>query len=248
MNFLVDIGNSRLKWACLTGSKLQNHGSIEYTPKGLTDVLSGHWQGCPVPRQVSISSVAGEEVAKGISAVVKRLWNIHPVFARVERERCGVVNAYRDVTQLGIDRWLAMIAAWNRYLAPVCVVDCGTAITIDGVSAGGRHLGGLIIPGLELMQKSLINRAQGIKADIGFEPELAFGRSTPECLGNGAGYAVASLIDRVAGDLETGQGGSLCRVITGGHAEFINGLLLHKFDYHPDLVLNGLARSLSDHG
>lgn len=240
MNLLIDIGNSRIKWASSAGMTLSDHAAFEYKKESMTDLLKKHWHASASPDAVYISNVAGADVAKIVSAVIRQKWQTKLLFVKAQRQCCGVVNAYKEASQLGVDRWLAIIAAWNKYRAPVCVIDCGTALTIDGVSAGGQHLGGLIIPGLRMMQDMLSRETHGIQVDRNNQSSLGFGRSTTECITNGANCAIVSLVERMAGQLESEQGSKLCRIITGGYAAYINDLIMPAFDLEPHLVLNGL--------
>ena len=170
-----------------------------------------------------------------------RLWSQTPVFAAVERQRLGVTNAYTDFTQLGVDRWLALLAAWTTHRRPTCIVDCGTAVTIDGLDGQGRHLGGLIVPGFDLMQRLLIERTQGISVSGAGTPAADFGRSTGECVRNGAAVALAALIDRAAAWMSERHGDDLCHIITGGAAGQVLPLLQQRFELDADLVFRGLA-------
>jgi len=241
MNLFVDIGNSRIKWASSVNSILEDYGVFKYREENLADLFNCHWQGLPDPEQVYVSNVGGQEVADIMSVFIKQQWGISPVFASVEREYGGLVNAYQETEQLGIDRWLAMIAAWNRYHAALIVVSCGTAITIDGVSDSGNHMGGLIIPGHEMMQKALIKETHGIQEHNSDSYLLNFGNNTSECIANGSAYAVVSLIDRIVGEMKTEHDNELYRIITGGYAESVNSMLSNKFDLDPSLVLEGLS-------
>ena len=246
MSLLVDVGNSRIKWANSNNLTIDNHGSFTLKQLSLGESLDSHWQQIKNPKHVWISNVAGKDIAHTLSDFIKHKWGINPVFAKVQRERSGVVNGYEDANQLGIDRWLAIVAAWNKYHAPTCIVDCGTAITIDGISQSGRHIGGLIIPGIDLLLNTLNTATDGINTEAVYTPKLEFGFSTSVCTVNGAGFAVVSLIDKVVEKMQSEQANEICCVITGGYAEKINYLLAHKFNEEPHLVLHGLC-SLKNH-
>lgn len=194
-----------------------------------------------VPERVYIANVGGTGIGTGLATAVGRKWNITPVFVVVEPEFAGVTHAYRDISQLGVDRWLAIIAAWTRYQSPVCVVSCGTAVTVDAISASGAHQGGLIIPGVNMMQTTLIRETSDIQAEPGVDFSKAFGRSTAECINSGAVRAVVSLVNEVAVEMADQYGEQLSCIISGGYARQINALLAVKFDYDPHLVLRGLA-------
>ena len=241
MKLLIDIGNTRIKWACLVNGQLREPRAVIHKDLNLRVLLGHGLPGNQPPEQVYIANVAGRLVGDRIASASKKQWGLAPVFVEVKRRSRGVTNAYRDVTQLGIDRWLAVVAAWNRYRAPVCVVNCGTAVTIDGVAKSGRHLGGLIVPGLNLMQDRLTSATSGIKLETGKGLDLKFGRSTTECVNNGTGRAIVALIEHAIADMKIQHGRKLACIITGGDGERINALLQDEFSYDPHLVLHGLA-------
>lgn len=241
MKLLIDIGNSRIKWAYLVNRELKDPQAHDYKDVDLNELLENAWQNKQKPEHILIANVAGKVIADKVSTVSNNKWKISPVFVQAEQQCAGVINAYRDITQFGIDRWLAVIATWNRYHTPACVVSCGTAITIDGVSKSGLHTGGLIVPGLHMMQNQLINETNGINTDVCLSFNLEFGQSTSECISNGTVRTIVSLIDNVAKEMSSKYGNTLACIITGGYAEQINTLLSVKFDHDPHLVLNGLA-------
>lgn len=243
MRLLVDVGNTRLKWALLEGPVLGDCRAQGYRAADLPQLLDVCWRDVPAPVQICVANVGGTQAAQAIAAYSARRWQLAPVFAEVKDAEAGVTNAYRDRAQLGIDRWLAVIAAWNKYRAPLLLVGCGTAVTIDAVDGGGRHLGGLIIPGLHLMQDCLRTGTSGIAAPAG-APALGLGDSTADCIARGAACAIISAIDRVSMDLQQQYGAHLQRLIMGGDAAAVNGLLMEPFMSAPNLVLEGLALSV----
>jgi type III pantothenate kinase len=125
----------------------------------------------------------------------------------------------------------------------VCVIDCGTAITLDVVDAAGNHQGGLIVPGLDMMRRSLVKETAAIgplPAEAGGMQSL-LSSNTIDGANCGIMHMAGALIDRVIGEAATGYGRSLEAVITGGDAERILPLLRHPPRYDRDLVLKGVA-------
>lgn len=108
---------------------------------------------------VWLSNVAGEEIASLTSQLLQEQSCVNYRFATTQTQQCGVRNGYRKPQQLGVDRWLAMLAAFHLPQRAtgqsLCVVDCGTALTLDVLDATGRHLGGYIAPGLTAMREML---------------------------------------------------------------------------------------------
>lgn len=241
MNLLVDIGNTRVKWACVDGESLFGHDSFTYTRYTLAELLARHWRSLAQPDQVYIASVVDVQTTARLQEYIRTTWSLEPRQAVTEKERSGVTNAYTEVSTMGVDRWLAMLAVWNRYKRPVCVIDCGTAVTVDVVLAGGRHAGGFILPGLSLMSSSLVRETHGIHEHLEADPELGFGRSTAACIRNGFAFALAGLVERCAAKIRDEEGVELLFVVTGGWAEQALPVLPGQCFHEPHVVLEGLS-------
>ncbi len=251
MNLLIDIGNSRIKW-CLYNSvenKFGLDGAMFYDNLELPALFSEHWSHLESPDRVVISNVSNQNIAEIIDIWVLQVWQIKTEYAKTEAFSCGVRNAYSIYSDLGTDRWMAMIAAWQRFChekRPVCVVDCGTATTIDGISESGQHLGGFIIPGFELMQETLVDKTSAIKIASTLSsktilPSTNFSNSTEEGVHSGCYLATLSIIDRIFITMQNKYGKQINCIITGGNAELLIQKLAEKFEYEPKLVLHGLA-------
>jgi type III pantothenate kinase len=159
----------------------------------------------------------------------------------------GVRNGYLDYRQMGVDRWLAILASYVTYRSAACVVDAGTALTIDAVAADGSHRGGLIVPGPALMRRSLLQDTAGIRpaadrlVDTTSRPAAAWGRDTDSCIRLGALRATACLIeDRVKAWRDLEAPGAVL-VLTGGDAAALGDALSLPVEHRPHLVLEGLA-------
>lgn len=243
MNLLLDVGNSRIKWGCYERSRLDQVKAQSYERETLLKKLAGDFQELASPPEaVLVANVAGDEIAARLTELIERLWSVRPEFIPVQQQCCGLINDYRNIAELGVDRWLAALAVWTQYHQAACIVDCGTALTIDAINNKGEYQGGLIIPGPRLMQDVLIHRTSDISAPLSERYVKALGLSTAECIAHGAGLAACALIDSVTFDLKRQYGDNLCCVITGGAAEPLSSLLENAYIYEPDLVLKGLAR------
>ena len=241
MNLLVDIGNTRIKWAQQSALELASYGACLYNKSDLKESPGQSWSELSRPEKVYISNVGGEQTASEISELLFGLWEIKPVFLSVTQQALGVTNGYDDARQLGIDRWLAIIAAWNNYQSTVCVIDCGTAITVDVVTTSGQHLGGYIVPGLSLMTDSLNRQTQQIDSSVNQTPSLALGRNTKDCISNGALMTVTALISGQFAKVRHEHGMDTKCIISGGFAGELSKFLELDIVHDPHLVLNGIA-------
>ena len=241
MILLLDIGNSRIKYASLVGDQLEANNAFAYREETLENLLDEHFRVITQPTSVYVANVAGPNIATIVSTVTRSLWKLDAKFIACQHQSHGVTNAYTDINELGVDRWMLILAAWERYHAPGCIVACGTATTIDVISGSGMHQGGFIIPGLKMMQNTLAQNT----ADINIKDEtvlsMELGTSTSTCIVNGSGFASISMINAIVDKLEHQYGGKLRCIITGGNAESLIPYLDTRFEHVPDLVLQGMV-------
>ena len=241
MNLLVDIGNSRIKFIQQDNNGLSGYQAFTYDKSDIAGSIGQVWEKLPEPEQVWVANVAGDEVAEQLVRWVDLNWHKKPFFAVVEKQVSGVTNAYTEINRLGIDRWLAVIAAWHKYGSPACIVSCGTAVTIDGLDDQGRHLGGLIMPGISMMQKSLHKTTSAIPYIKDIQSSAGLASNTEQAVVTGCTMAVVSLIEHVLRDMQRLHGGKLKCLITGGDSERVMNFLIDEFIHEPYLVLDGLA-------
>lgn len=229
------MGNTRLKWATvndeqlITGEPLLNAVLTQQT-------LLKLWQPLTAPTQLVIACVSANQSLTLVMEVAVSLWaDINIVRMRSQAQGFGLTNAYLQPEKLGVDRWLALIAARHFYAVPACVVDCGTAITVDLIDAQGNHLGGLISAGLALMKKSLAHGTDALPfSDTPYPLEAA--NFTEAAIYSGTLLAVVGFIEQVIA-----KHGNVSVILTGGDAALIAPHLSIKAIVDPDLVLRGLA-------
>ncbi len=269
---VVDAGNTRIKWAIFTrragmhkcrqrqdaGSDqgvLDNAAQAERPPHSadhFQTFAAQHWTPLVRPARVVVANVAGADFGATLAAWVKQTWDIEAEFVVPQRNACGINNAYLDPQKLGVDRWASMIAAHRNIKGAVCVIGCGTAITFDVLTASGEHQGGLIVPGLTLMRRALLENTQDIfnKMGDGMDDESSqtaiLARDTQGGVNGGTLYTVISVIDRVTADLAAELGKGMTRVITGGDAPALLPLLAGSYRHEPLLVLQGLSMIAQD--
>ncbi|WP_201348451.1 type III pantothenate kinase [Neptunomonas japonica] len=234
MRLEVDIGNTLLKWRVIDAGNVIKKGSVltqEFAHDSFGDVVNDRVD------EVFVGSVAGFECDKRLRKVCRALWEVEPIFAKTSSQCAGVTNSYEDPSKMGVDRWLAMIAAYKRVNKAVIVVDCGSAVTVEYLSDKGEHLGGYIIPGLRLMRESLLKNT----AQVRFEKQPAEivthpGVSTAEAVLQGSVYLFKALAYAIEGDLE--KGAEL--FFTGGDGALMQEMI-QVGRYESDLVMDGLA-------
>lgn len=239
MILLLDVGNTRMKWATLEAGTLISGGSITHAGQDLAALADAAWRVLPPPDRIVVSNVAGPTFAAALREWTRASWNIEPYFVIAPPKGWGLTNAYIEPHRLGSDRWAALVAVHHLLKGPACIVDCGTAITIDVLAENGVHLGGLIVPGLSMMRCALVKNTSGIPdEDEGAVALLA--RSTRDAVTGGTLYAAVAVIDRVLADVAVELACPVACVITGGDAERVMPLLAARCRYEPDLVLRGL--------
>jgi type III pantothenate kinase len=244
MILLVDIGNTRMKWALLRGLRLSRMRARVHDgdPKVLEAIVRRAPRG--VTRVVAVN-VAGARFERALRAATRTRLGLRPELIRSTREACGVRNGYRETWRLGADRWVGVIGARALARARSAVVaNAGTALTVDAVSAAGRHLGGAIIPGAAAMIGALIKGTNGIgkraRGNVASRRRL-YAADTASALAAGAQYAAAALIDRAVDEASRELRATPLLFLTGGAAPGLKAELRHKARLVPDLVLRGLA-------
>lgn len=240
---LIDVGNTRLKWAVLRDGVLgaqHAQGYADWSDNEFGAYVLGHAGRQP---RVLVANVGGERVAGLISRAVLKTWNVKAEFLQASARAGGIENAYPEPAKLGVDRWAAMIGAFAMGLHPACVVSVGTAMTIDGIAESGKHVGGLIVPGPDLMISSLLRNTSdlAVRSEGGQTRDGLFADNTRGAIHQGAAHALAALVDRAMHTLEQSCGKRPALVATGGAVPGIEPLIADPLQQVPDLVLRGLA-------
>jgi type III pantothenate kinase len=247
MKLLLDLGNSRVKWAWWSAEGLVGKGCARHRNHDLVVMLGDALLGAPTPDEVRVANVAGPAAGARLAELIVERFGITAVFARSCDAAHGLRNGYIDPGQLGVDRWLAMCAAWRKFPGPLCVVDAGTAVTVDIIAADGVHAGGLIVPGIELMVAALLQKTADLHRAAGSDvPEIRFeGRHLMGLdTASGIELGVARTLVALVADCVTNSGVGAVEpklIITGGDGARLARLLGGSAMYLPDLVLEGLA-------
>jgi type III pantothenate kinase len=244
-NLLIDIGNTFLKWGLFRngshGGARENRLESGHVLLAEIPALALQFAKFRAPAQIIISNVAGTRVRSTMMRVLE-VWPDAPLtyWLIPQAEQCGVINRYRNPAQLGSDRWAALIGA-RELLAdkPALVVVCGTATTIDLLSADGEFKGGVILPGVGLMLRSLHENTAALPDSDGEYVDNP--TQTVDAIASGCQHAQAGAIERLY-NLHASRERGLACLLSGGAARALSPRLTIPFELHENLVLEGLYR------
>ena len=230
----IDSGNTRIKWGFWDGTAWARIGALTHDeaaelPRALAAL--------PPPQCIAVSNVAGLGAAQGIEKACGH-FGMPITWAKSRPAQCGLTNRY-DPAQLGADRWAALIGAWHRRQGACLVVNAGTATTADLLSTRGEFRGGIILPGLALMKRSLAENTARLPLAEGAYAEEP--RNTADAIDTGVLHAQAGAIERMYAQLASTESEAPACLISGGAAARIAERLgiAHRVVDH--LVLDGLA-------
>ncbi|MCX7514582.1 type III pantothenate kinase [Frateuria hangzhouensis] len=238
MRLLLDLGNTRLKWALEDGGRWHAHGAVAWDEA--PTLLGSFWDSLPAPAAAFGASVVDEARERLVAAQVRDRFGLRIDWLRTPAAACGVRNAYPEPQRLGVDRFLAMVAAHAARAGDCLLIGVGTALTLDALTADGQHLGGLIAPGPRLMQQSLFGataqvrpRSAGVLVDVA--------DNTSDAVVSGCWQAAAALVERFVARMQP----RLCTApavrLDGGDAAALAPLLGLSANMVEHGVLHGLA-------
>ncbi|MGB0712327.1 MAG: type III pantothenate kinase [Gammaproteobacteria bacterium] len=242
MSWLVDMGNTRIRWGLAGGEEQWRVESAVHAGGDVGSVLAGRWS----PRgRVDVVSVAGERADDALRSWLESQGAGPVIFHCTPARGQGVINSYIDHAAMGVDRWAAMVGGRAVTDGAFCVIDCGSAVTVDGVDADGRHLGGGILPGYRLMSRALTGETARILAGDRGGSARGLGTDTAACVSSGVDAAVSGGVLELIHRAERPMERPLERLLCGGDAERIRDAL-EPCRVLPDLVLRGLALMARD--
>lgn len=264
-----DIGNTRLKWRLITGDVVEPIGYLSRSGLELDDgatsgALFDDFKDMIFERSgqaieaIRIVSVRSELVNRRIALSLSSAFNVEPSFARTLPETAGVVNSYRDPDEMGVDRWSAIVAAAKgKALArPCCVVDAGSAVTIECIDAAAKHLRGFILPGYRMQVRSLLRATDKVAAaDALLDLDIDLSKvssNTVESVSQGVILNILGAVDAALAMLIKSDPLNLKKepllIFTGGDAHRLASCGRDLFDWNVQvdeaLVLDGLAHLL----
>ncbi|MBR9908578.1 MAG: type III pantothenate kinase [Gammaproteobacteria bacterium] len=235
---LIDAGNTRVKAALM-----DSEGHLEPWFNADYDELAQHVISEPLDG-VWIAAVSGQQQNEKLSAWLSSQKQSNVVRIHSEASAFGITNAYEQPAHLGVDRWLAMLGAYDEQPKATVIIDAGTAITVDWIDENGRHLGGWIAPGVELMKNSVTQRAPNVFSDQTSQWGKAqqLGLSTPECLLNGCVNTFVGLVRQAIAVSETELDWFDYRILlSGGSIPLLPVDIKRRGEIRTELVLQGLA-------
>ncbi|WP_423708497.1 type III pantothenate kinase [Undibacterium sp. WLX3042] len=247
MLLLIDAGNTRIKWgvpqlATALTNALPDWQQVDSVTHAEIATLGERWKQYPVTR-VLISNVAGEAVKAQLSDILARIFPaLQPYWLTSQAQLAGLKNQYRQPQRLGCDRFASAIAA--HYLYPqqnLIVATCGTATTVDAVSADGVFTGGMILPGLKLMAESLArNTAQLPQVAESIGVNQLFADNTDQAIVSGCIHAQTGAITLAYQAFAAEQKTAVTCLISGGAAPYLLPHLSFDSRHIANLVLTGL--------
>jgi len=243
MKLLVDIGNSRVKWALLSANALleQQAKSHNNNAAAICEWLFRQQKFS----QIVLAHVLGDQFNREISEIAKQ-HSINLLIVHSELQAYGIETTYLQADKLGVDRFITMLAAHHLNTKRDCIViDCVTATTIDAIDATGKHIGGVIFPGLQLCEDSLINKAKNllkIKQELKDSELNLLAKTTAQGVKTGCHYSLAATIDRICKEMEQVivSQHTVKRIICGGNAKDIHTLLDGEYELNENLLMQGL--------
>jgi len=263
-SLLIDAGNSRLKWSSMDGDDysvpLPSQDTIAYENKPPIDYLANLIKAEGANhKHVLLVSVQGNEFSEKAKDIASKA-GLEFINIISQRQFGEFKNAYKKPEQLGADRFVAMLAAHNIASTDkpksCIVIDCGTAVTIDAIDENGQHLGGLILPGLQLCSNSLLKNTQQlfIEQSTGQAQQQAtfnlLTDNTSDAIISGSFYGLSSAIKETCNKIEkqisSPQSKEVVKIICGGDANVLLPQLSSDFLIHTDLVMQGLKRIAQD--
>ena len=229
----IDVGNSRVKWRAGNKRGFYPRDEAADFPDALT------------PARIRVSSVASPGFDAVLAGTLRERFGVAPEFAQTSAGVGAVRCGYAQPAAMGVDRWLAVLGAATRSPPPLVVIDCGTALTVDFVDETGRHTGGYIVPGLQLMRSALFRETADVRGRAEMNlANLEPGTDTQCAVDHGIGLLTQAFIEsavaRFARSCEDAPRVYLC----GGDAAVLARHLTLRVELELDLVLDGLAVAL----
>lgn len=241
MNLLIDLGNSCCKFAIEKKGQIEKFESQKYGPFGKLYTVKSLSSPFNEAKAVIISSVLSTEMNAQIKDTLTEDGFGNVYFLDPMENSFGVSLAYADPSTLGVDRVAALIGAKEKYSGSSCIVDVGTAVTIDALDAKGTHQGGVIFPGVAAMSKSLLSATKIVTehtAEVDFN---VLSNTTENAIHSGCMSALVGGIEYVVNKMASNYDAFDQVILTGGDAKLVETYLSRAVIIDCMLVLDGLT-------
>ncbi|MBT8139109.1 MAG: type III pantothenate kinase [Gammaproteobacteria bacterium] len=251
LELLIDVGNTRCKWqlrdagGTLLAASVSD-SALSKLPANIFRDMQRHYPDASALQRVRVALVRGAEDQRILNQALAETFNCPIQFAQTQNKTLGLKNSYSQPSQMGVDRWCAVIAAAAESGIPgaaqaMCVVDAGSAVTIDWIDPNGRHLGGYITPGYAMQLRTLLSGTGKVFANLKADASsIELASDTHNAVHSGI---LASIVSHINGSLDRQRSrvdGNVRLFLTGGDAELLMPYLQEPL-HRPDLVLDGLA-------
>lgn len=240
MILALDIGNTRCKWAVNNAGEFVQGGAFFLdNADDLNALLISQLEevGCSAASfaDILVASVRGDQQNQGWAKEFKNISDAPVWFAKVDPLFNGFQVAYKTPSNLGVDRWLAMLAAKKQFDGALIVIDAGSAITVDYINEQGNHDGGLIVPGVSMMSRALFSETHAVKVgQLAISKDWYPGDDTFPCVSNGVSAVLKGFLKEVR------QQSCAKVLLTGGDALLLSAMLSGDVATVEHLVLDGL--------
>ncbi len=241
MKLLIDIGNTRCKFALSEMNTVFSTVSIENSSLSQS-TLQQHFVEVGPLDSIWVSCVGPDETYATIEQWADHQFGLSANRVLVSERACGITNGYQEHSKLGVDRWVGAIAARQRVAAgDLLVVDAGTAINIEWLDMDNVYQGGVIIPGYELMHRSLTANTSGIDSSLELTDRI-IGKTTQQCVNAGLSYGLVGAVDRVVTEMTKLISSPVTLILTGGGAQLLIDRSSLDFMHEPQLLMYGLMQ------
>lgn len=246
MLLAIDIGNTNIVLGVFRGRKLIHHWKIQTESEKTSDeygVTMLNLFSLSGPEKTEIKAVIISSVVPPLTPIFedlsKRLFKVKPVVVGPGL-KTGMAILYENPLEVGADRVVAAVGAYEKHGGPCIVVDFGTATTFDAVSSKGEYLGGAIAPGIQISAEALYLKTAKLPRIEIKKPKEAIGRTTVTSMQSGLYFGYVGLVSKIIEEIKKELGEGTTVISTGGFGAQISHEISSIDIHEPDLVLEGL--------
>jgi type III pantothenate kinase len=246
MLLVVDVGNTQTHFGTYRDAQLVEHWRFTTVRDSTADELGAVLRNLLELRGIGLADLDASIVSSTVPQLrpeweaMARRYLDHEMLVVGPGMKTGMALRYDNPREIGPDRLVNAVAAYDRVHGACVVVDFGTAVTYDPVSADGEYLGGIITPGVEISMEALTNRAAALpKIDLA-PPRSLIGKTTVDAIRSGVIYGFAGQVDGIVRRLRAEMGDEIEAIATGGLAAHIVPFTEEIDDTDDLLTLTGL--------